>query len=78
MTILEICKDCKFNDNPYCSATILPDGTRIRIDNLEEGNFKCGLKNHLAQINLSVIKTHEEVKQERIEELENRLKVLEK
>ena len=74
MTIHKECLGCKWEDFPYCKGTKMFDGGFMNIENLSP-NFDCGKKNEDEIMDLSYIpKTQQELK---IEELENRIKILE-
>lgn len=77
MSELEICKDCQWNEYPYCNSVIDRDGSLGRIDNLDPNNFLCGMKFH-EQFDYTLVKSKEEILEERIQELESRIAELEK
>ena len=71
MSEKEICKECKWNEFPYCKGTI-EDNIKMRIDFLRP-NFECGVKGRLEP---RVIVSTSEIEQE-ISDLKARITELE-
>lgn len=65
----KICKGCIWNNYPTCKGTIMHDGNEMNIENLKP-SFRCGQKDMDIMTDFTPKKT-------KVEELEERIQVLE-